>query len=81
MSPAKLRPEVGCNSVEDSLAVFAGAAGAEGCGIVAVGGALLHRRDGYGWGRRQRRRKGVGAVTSVRDNGAGKLVDRRKDMM
>jgi hypothetical protein len=43
VSPAKLRPEVGCSNVEDSLAVFAGAAGAEGSGIVAVVGALLHR--------------------------------------
>jgi hypothetical protein len=43
VSPAKLRPEVGCSSVEDSLAVFAGAADAEGSGIVAVVDALLHR--------------------------------------
>ena len=43
VSPAKLRPEVGCKSVEDSLAVFAGA---EGSGIVAVEGALLHRGGG-----------------------------------
>lgn len=43
VSPAKLRPEEGCRSVEDSLAVFAGPAPTEGCGIVAVVGALLHR--------------------------------------
>jgi hypothetical protein len=58
VSPAKLRPEVGCRSVEDSLAVFAGA----GSGIVAVEGALLHRaKDTDGWGRRQRRRKRRGS--------------------
>jgi len=58
VSPAKLRPEVGCKSVEDSLAVFAGA---EGSGIVAVEGALLHRGEGYRWRRRQRKRRRCGS--------------------
>jgi hypothetical protein len=78
VSPAKLRPEVGCRSVEDSLAVFAGAAGAEGSGIVAVEGALLHRaKDTDGRGDKEGA-KGVGAATSVQDNRAAKLGHRAK---
>lgn len=70
VSPAKLRPEVGCSSVEDSLAVFAGAADAEGSGIVAVVDALLHRGIDTGV---VEARKDVGAATSVQDNRAGKF--------